>query len=367
MMKTYASIFLVIFAVWSVSAQQTALIKLDIQIDQESASPQQLFLRGNHILLGSWATHSVRLQKRSKRQWGGILLFNVGDNIQFVLEDEKGQNTSDTISLDITQDTTLQLIYKTSSSLEDQPAQGTLHRLPSTVEEQLIQRLVTVRTPVGYEEDTSRTYPVVFFQDGQFVFGNGAGNKNHWMLTKTLDSLEHVGAIEPFITVAVDHEWSNRSMEYADTDLGERYAHYMCKTLPAKIDLLFRTKSGSENRYLAGAVAGGFINTLAVHKYPGSFQNLILLSPAFLIHENDIFAALDKDSIWRNDLHVYMDIGEFGMDEDLKVGCDSMNAVWSDRGVPVHYEAVLNSIPDGENFRWRIKKGLMHFFGKEKS
>ena len=102
-------------------------------------------------------------------------------------------------------------------------------------------RRVIVRTPINYRKDTAKHYPTLYIHDAQYVLGENPSNKNHWLLKSTLDSLENSKTINPFILVAIDHVFVNRSLEYSDSELGDRYRNYVINELMPKIDLQFRT------------------------------------------------------------------------------------------------------------------------------
>ena len=68
----------------------------------------------------------------------------------------------------------------------------------------------------------------------------------------------------------------------------------------------------------------------------------------------------------QKDVRFYVDIGEFGLDEELKLGVDSLTTFLSEQKIPYRYEFVPNSIPDNENMASRVITAILHFFKKEK-
>lgn len=348
----------------SVHAQAPVLLKISVTTEKELPEDAELFIRGDHIFLGNWQYGQVRLKRRNPSTWGGIFILEPGETIQFLV-DQGNANTifTDTIKLTAKEAESINVTYHNGTQEYKIQPQGTLHQLPGTVQGRLQSRNVVVRTPLTYEQDTSLDYDVVYFQDGQYASGRDINDPKHWRMLSLIDSLEYQGIIKPIIAVFIDHVFSNRSMEYSDTDLGKRYQEYLCSELVPRVDALFRTKDNPENRYLTGAVAGGFISSYTALSCPDVFQNVIALSPAFLIHENDFTQSFD--SLYSEQVKVYMNVGEFGMDEELKIGCDSASVIFTDNGMAVQYDFMPNTIPDGENFHNRMLPALLYFFEKK--
>ena len=83
-----------------------------------------------------------------------------------------------------------------------------------------------------------------------------------------------------------------------------------------------------------------------------------------LIHENDFGKSLGADTSGRQ-VSYFIDIGEFGLDEELRPGVDSLVSFLNKKEIPHFYNEVPNSIPDSENMARRVIPAIMHFFGKQ--
>ncbi len=341
-----------------------------VELDQPLPAQQGLYLRGNQPLLGNWQFANVLLSKRSATQWAGIFILNQGDDLQFILDGgspRKYFNGMDTVAFKLKKDTAVNIKLSVGDFvIEAEKPQGQIHNFPLTASGNLRARMVKVRTPIGYIKDTSRVYPVVILHDGQSLFdANKSPDKSEWRLDETLDSLELLGAIDPFILVAIDHVFEARSVEYADSEFGTRYRNYITNDLLPQLSRQFRLAATPQDRYIGGAVAGGYTSLLSVWQSPDIFGNGILLSPAAQIHENDFAPLLDEVTQRHHQLKFYLDIGEFGLDESLKPGVDSLSAFLTLHNIDHVYNHVPNSIPDSENMSRRVIPAILHFFRKE--
>jgi len=360
-MKNLGYIVFLLLTPFLMNSQETVFFQLEVAVDKVLQPQEALFLRGDHMFMGLWEQNKVRLAKKNDTIYTGMFIMQEGEQVKFLIDQEE-KTITDTQFVSFTSDTLIQISVQTKDLGQGALLKGQYHHLPGTVDGRLIDRKVTVRTPINYDSDTSKFYPSLYILDAQYTLGDDKKNLNHWLLAKTLDSLENAQAIEPFILVAVEHNFQNRSMEYADTDLGQRHRHYLCEELPRRVDVLFRTSRSPENRYLCGAVAAGFAVSHTALRCPEKFGNVIALSPAYIIHENNFINTINNDSIEVASTNFYIDAGEFEMDERLKPGIDTTVTVLRSLGCQVNEHFTPNSIPNGENFRYRIIDALMQFF-----
>ena len=367
-MSSMRSIIIIALALitLSVNAQDNAFMRVDVVTDRALPKGMGTFIRGNHFFLGQWKEGGIRLTRKDSLTWSGIFILKKGDQIAFLVDagsSSTGLVPYDTVKVNLVSDTLIRI----NRSVPDFKIreQGKIHQMPNTMEGRLVQRMVTVRTPPGYYNDTVTRYPTLYMHDGQFILGEKSTDPKHWRLMEVIDSLEEAQAINPFILVAIDHNWESRSMEYGNTDLGARYREYLTEQLVTKVDLQFRTKAKSSGRYLAGGVAGGYVSSYAAIERPDVFGNVIALSPTYVIMDNDLYASVKQDSLSIDpSIRFYIDKGEFGMDEELGPGIDSTVDSLRQHNNNIQFNYSPNSVPKGECFRYRIIPALLHFFGK---
>ncbi|MDX1684698.1 MAG: alpha/beta hydrolase-fold protein [Saprospiraceae bacterium] len=350
-------------------AQNAAFVKVEVELNKPLPERQALHIRGDHGMMGKWEFGKVRLAKKRNMTWSGIFLIPRGDSVSFLLDGghpDKGFEPADTFSFVVRKDTSLNIKMQGKwVNRKPEFPQGIFYQLPMTTPEGLRARTVTVRTPHNYTDDTLREYPVLYLLDGQSLFDTeGSPDGYEWRLDETLDSLEHLGLIEPIIVVGIDHVFETRSVEYSDTEIGARFRSYISEDLVETIDQQFRTKDSAEHRLIGGAVAGGFVSLLTAWESSDVFGKVMVLSPAVRIYDNDIFPLLDSLGTPEHTVDVFMDVGEFGLDEKIEPGVRQLKHYLDSLDVDSEFKFVPNSIPDGENMAERIKPALLHFFGK---
>lgn len=327
-----------------------------------------VYIRGNHGMLGNWEYGKVHLARKADSLWAGIFLMPRDTKLKFLFDGgsaSKGFQKMDTIHHMVTSDTAITIHIKGPliSSVAEYPS-GAIHKIPRTTPGNIQSRMVTVRTPVGYESDTARRYPVLYLMDGQCLLdAEDCPDGLTWDIDHTLDSLEFHKVISPVILVAIDHVFKARSFEYADSEYGARYRSYLQNDLIDAIDRQFRTIASPSARTIGGSVAGGFVAFLTAWESPDRIGNVLALSPAVEVYENNIFPLLESYEGPAKQLNVYMDAGEFELDEKIKPGVEKLHNWLKEHGNRSRYTYVPNSIPDSENMGFRVIPALQYFYG----
>ncbi|MBR4188764.1 MAG: hypothetical protein IKQ55_02255 [Kiritimatiellae bacterium] len=141
-------------------------------------------------------------------------------------------------------------------------------------------REIRIFLPRGYNENTNRFYPVVYFSDGQNVFHPG-GSFGCWYAESAADREIRGGRMREAILVAVPCRETpvpvpgatadtGRLWEYLpSTDtlmttdlqgLGANYADFLIHNVKPTLDYNFRTLSDRENTAHIGSSAGGLLS-----------------------------------------------------------------------------------------------------------
>jgi len=153
-------------------------------------------------------------------------------------------------------------------------------------------RDVRIYLPRGYDAQTNRSYPVVYFSDGQNVFQPG-GTFGCWNAEITADREIRGGRMREAILVAVpcregsvpghDVSDSGRLWEYLPPfdcllgieqfrGLGGNYANFLIHNVKPTLDCHFRTRPGYEDTAHIGSSAGGLLTM-----YLGTCTNVFSL------------------------------------------------------------------------------------------
>ncbi|MEC3906769.1 alpha/beta hydrolase-fold protein [Tamlana sp. 2201CG12-4] len=175
-------------------------------------------------------------------------------------------------------------------------------------------RKISVYLPPDYEA-SSKTYPVLYIQDGQNVFDAKTSYSGEWEVDETLDELYEESGFG-LIVVAIDHGAEKRIHEYSAWDSekhgkGEAklYLDFIVNTLKPEIDKNFRTKTNPESTAVMGSSMGGLFAHYAAFERPDVFGLSGVFSPSFW-YSKAIFTFTENRLSNANGLRVYFLAGE---------------------------------------------------------
>jgi metallo-beta-lactamase class B len=147
-------------------------------------------------------------------------------------------------------------------------------------------RKIWIYLPSDYDNST-KSYPVLYMQDGQNVFEKLTSFSGEWGVDESLSTREKLG-LSSAIVVAIDNGGARRLDEYSpykNTQYGggegEYYIDFIAQTLKPFIDSAYRTKPEFISTGIAGSSMGGLISMYAALKYPMIFGKVGIFSPAF--------------------------------------------------------------------------------------
>lgn len=137
-------------------------------------------------------------------------------------------------------------------------------------------RNLPVYLPPGYDEDTSRRYPVIFMLAGFTGFGAMMLNPKGWTepLDRRMDRLIAAGRAQPAIVVLPDCFTRLGGSQYLDSSAVGRYETHVVSELVSFVDARFRTVAAPEGRALAGKSSGGFAAVSLAMRHPEVFGAL---------------------------------------------------------------------------------------------
>ena len=151
-------------------------------------------------------------------------------------------------------------------------------------------RTIHVCLPSAYEKEGRRRYPVLYIQDGQYIFSpagtNSAFGWGSWQLDKTAERLARAGSMPEIIMVAVDNS-SARRAEYggrhhapgsATHSPFENYEAFLISELKPHIDHNYRTLTGAANTAVMGSSVGGLGSMAVAWEHPEIFGGAASLS-----------------------------------------------------------------------------------------
>jgi metallo-beta-lactamase class B len=160
------------------------------------------------------------------------------------------------------------------------------------------QRKIWLYLPKSYAV-TSKTYPVIYLNDGQNLFNEQTAAFGEWGIDECLDSLQNqIG--RDVIIVGVDNGNGKRMTEYNPYDHlqfgkgeGKAYVDFLANTLKPYIDNKYRTKKSVDFTIVGGSSMGADISLFACFEYPNVFGAALLFSPALWVTP-DLYEAAEK-------------------------------------------------------------------------
>ncbi len=160
-------------------------------------------------------------------------------------------------------------------------------------------RKITVLLPQDYYQNTEISYPVLYMNDAQNLFGKGSAYGN-WEIDKRISLLKKQGE-QDVIIVAVDHGEETRNSEYSPYKTpkthvkgeGMRYATFIVRTLKPLIDAQYRTKTERQFTGIGGSSMGGLISIYTGMMYPEQVGRLMVFSPALWTSPKIYFDAVE--------------------------------------------------------------------------
>lgn len=172
-------------------------------------------------------------------------------------------------------------------------------------------RNIIVYLPMGYEKDTSKSYPVLYLHDGQNLFDAKTSFIGvEWQVDETLDRMILNKEIEPVIVVGIYNNADRLSEyspwydeEYKKGGKGDKYLEFIVNTLKPYIDKKYRTIE--DKNYIGGSSMGGLISLYAVSKCP-VFSGAIVMSPSLFFGNHEIFNFVEKNPPLNSKIYLYV-------------------------------------------------------------
>lgn len=185
------------------------------------------------------------------------------------------------------------------------------------------ERTIRVLLPPGYNEkrNRSRSYPVLYLNDGQNLFDKNTSvfNSMEWRVDETVTKLIKEKLIEPIIVVGIDNAGrSGRANEYLpfpdefltppiSNPQGEKYPEFLTKEVIPLVRSKYRISDKRDRTAIGGSSYGALISLYSFIKDHQIFGELLLESPSLYVSDAKILTLADSVS----DLpkRVYLGVG----------------------------------------------------------
>lgn len=199
-------------------------------------------------------------------------------------------------------------------------------------------RNVEIYLPESYSLDSTKTYPVLYWQDGQNLFDPKVSyNKHplemHMAMQKNNQEFIVVGIwntdlrYREYMPNKIYNKLNKRQQkllrkEYKGSALGDNYASFIVKELKPYIDSQFRTSKDKAFTWIGGASMGGLISWYSAFEYPEVFGKVLAISthwplsvrnnhPEFLEAYNKYMSAFENKKL---NIDFYFDHGTKNID-----------------------------------------------------
>ena len=157
---------------------------------------------------------------------------------------------------------------------------------------------------------SGKNYPVLYLQDAQNLFNEGAEFGN-WEIDKKLSLLAEYGRGD-LIVIAIEHGKEERIKEYVfDNDAviknaeGKKYIRFITDTLKPFVDAKYRTKKDRENTGIGGSSLGALISIYSGFLYPEVYSKLMLFSPSLWVEPQNNFPMLNFKHPYKMKVYLY--------------------------------------------------------------
>lgn len=304
-------------------------VRLVFEVTAPASTPADavLWLAGNDAALGGWSPAGVRLVALGdgrhaaavRVERDGLLEFKVTrGSWETVEKGPSGEEIANRTHRASGDDTVRVAVAAWRDQTADRAparastATGDLRRHPEFPSAHVRPRDVIVWLPPGYDRDTTRRYPVLYFHDGNNVFDDATSFAGEWRLDETADRLVRAGTLPPFIAVAVANT-PDRMVEYTHVadgagrgGRGPDYARFLVEELKPFVDRTYRTRIGPSATGLVGSSLGGLISLAVALERPDVFGLVGCVSPAAWWADRDIVRRAARAP---RGLRVWCDIG----------------------------------------------------------
>lgn len=207
--------------------------------------------------------------------------------------------------------------YVPAAGVTDWRRDYTTSALPSIVAPELNNetRYYRVILPRGYDQHTTRRYPVIYLHDGQNVFEAGAFGT--WNAHITAGDLTRLGQMRECILVGIDNG-PNRISDYAAPESGGNAANYIAfirNRLKPRIDATYRTLTGPGDTGAIGSSMGGQVSLFMGWDYASTFGRIGAFSGAWNVYTTGFYDRV-RTAAAKPAARLYIDSGDSGTASD---------------------------------------------------
>lgn len=203
-------------------------------------------------------------------------------------------------------------------------------------------RTLRVLVPANYfsPHNRSRSYPVLYMQDGQNLFDEATAHSGEWHMDETVEHLVGGFKIPPMFVVGIDNAGEQRSSEYlpypdahnardnvsTESDVhGKEYARFVMTEVIPFIQKKYRVSRGAANTGIGGSSYGAAAALYIALENPTVFGHLLLESPPFWIGDDHLLKDVEKAKVLPR--KIYVGVGTKEDPDDTKLNDEAIQSV----------------------------------------
>ncbi len=246
-------------------------------------------------------------------------------------------------------------------------------------------RMVRVLLPANYlsPHNASRSYPVLYMQDGQSLFDEASSPHGEWQMDDTIEHLVGSFKIPPMIVVGIDNAGEQRAAEYLPypdphndkasdekSVNGKEYARFVITEVMPFIEKHYRVSRGSLNTGLGGSSYGADIALYTALKYPGVFGHVLLESPLLWIGDDQLLKDAQRAKLLPQKMYMAIgtaEIGDATYDAKAFNDVEELQKILRKKGMtPGRLRVVIDEGGQHDISAWsrRLPDALLFLYGK---
>jgi predicted alpha/beta superfamily hydrolase len=176
----------------------------------------------------------------------------------------------------------------------------------------LAPRPIRVYLPRGYDQNTTKRYPVLYMHDGENVFiGQYAGTFGCWYADTNANNLIRFGKMRETIIVGIDNS-ADRLCEYSppacplvcSTPRGSQYVSWIVDRVRPYVSANYRTLTDADNTGALGSSMGGLISAYMAWDWSNVFGKIGCFSSSF-----QVCMPFPAPPATKRPVRVYLDCG----------------------------------------------------------
>ena len=179
-------------------------------------------------------------------------------------------------------------------------------------------RMLRVLVPANYfsPHNRTRSYPVLYLQDGETLFDEATSPQGEWHVDETVEHLVGGFKIPPMFVVGIDSAGDQRDSEYLaypdplnkkvteQNALGKDYARFITTEVIPFIEKRYRISRGPQNTGIGGSSYGADAALYTALKNPALFGHVLLESPELRIGDRQLIKDAEKASVLPRKIYV---------------------------------------------------------------